>query len=113
MPQFQTLDQFTFHHTLAETSGTALALFTAEGCGACRLLKQVIEAAENLDDVACFELDVGTDQGLAEEFEIFHLPGMLLYRDGEFHAVVSSEPTPAALRTTIDSALADPAQELP
>lgn len=113
MPQFTALDQFNFHHSLAESTGTALALFTAEGCGSCRLLKQVIEAADNLDDVTCFTLDAGTDKGIVDEFEIFHLPGLLLYRDGEFHAVISAEPTPAAVRRAIDEALATAAQELP
>ena len=50
---------------------------------------------------------------LARAFDIFHLPTILLYRDGQFHAVMNCEVTVATLPAAIQAALAKPAEEEP
>jgi thioredoxin 1 len=96
-PIFAKLDQFNFHHLLADASGSAMVIFSGPACGSCR----------------AFEVDVERDQALAAEFSVFHLPALFLYRDGHYHAQVECEAT----RTTLDSTLAEllkqPPQELP
>lgn len=108
------LDQFDYHHTLAATPGPALVVFTAPACGACRHLRQVLAGhAPVFADLRLFEVDAGRDLGLTREFEVFHLPALFLYRDGQFHGPVAAEPTPGRLRAAIDAALARPPQEAP
>lgn len=60
-----------------------------------------------------FKVDVQRATALAREFDLFHLPALMLYRDGAFHAIVESEITPTELQSTIHALLANPAQEEP
>ncbi len=110
----QTLDQFNFHHVLAETPGTALVIFTGPDCGACRrvkaLLSEMVAAGESW---RLFEVDAARDGGLAREFEVFHLPSLFLFRDGHYHAPLHAEPLPERIRAAVATTLARPAQEAP
>jgi len=111
---FPTLDQFRFHHVLAETPGNALVIFTGEGCGSCRHWKRLLTAYQQQHpDLAVFEVDAGHDAALTREFHVFHLPALFLFHDGHFHASLQCEAHPDRLRTAIDDALAEPAQEAP
>jgi thioredoxin 1 len=111
---FPVLDQFRFHHVLAETPGTALVIFTSEGCGSCSHWKRVLtEYQAGYPDITIFEVDAGHDLALAREFYVFHLPALFLFHDGQFHASVQSEAHPTRLRAAIAHALAQPAQEAP
>lgn len=108
------LDQFSFHQTLAGMRGPALVIFTGPACGACRRLKAVLEGSGELfTDLQLFEVDAGDDQALTHEFEVFHLPAMFLYRDGEYHCELHGEAQPQRLRKAIDAALTAPGQEAP
>lgn len=108
------LDQFGFHHVLEETAGIALVVFTGPACGACRRLKQVLQSGDPaLEGISLFEVDAQRDMALTREFEVFHLPSLFLFVDGEFHSAVSSAPSPAALRSAVDAALAQPPREAP
>lgn len=108
------LDQFEFHHRLAESTGTSLVIFTGPHCGACKRLKSVLQEAGNLfADVQLFEVDAQRDMALTREFGVFHLPAMFLFRDGEFHCELHSEALAPQLRAAIDQALALPAEEAP
>lgn len=108
------LSQFDFHHTLAQTEGISLVYFTAPGCGACRLLKQIFEQfPETCDLVNLYEVDAQQDMALTREFEVFHLPSMFLFKNGHFHAPIHAEPYPESLIAAIEAALAHDAQEAP
>jgi thioredoxin-like negative regulator of GroEL len=108
------LDQFRFHHVLAETPGTALVIFTSEGCSSCRHWKQVLTDYQRRHAaLAIFEVDAGRDLALAREFHVFHLPALFLFRDGQFHAALQSEARTEHLHAAITRALAQPAQEPP
>jgi thioredoxin-like negative regulator of GroEL len=110
----KTLDQFNFHHVLAETPGTALVIFIGPDCGACRrvkgLLSDMVAAGEPW---SVFEVDAVRDGGLAREFEVFHLPSLFLFRDGHYHAPLHAEPLPERIRTAVAETLARPPQEAP
>ncbi len=108
------LNQFDFHPTLAESKGVSLVMFTAPGCGSCRQLKLVLEGhAEVFADLHLFEVDAQQDQALTNEFDVFHLPSLFLFREGQFHAQIEAEPMPQQIRSAIDAALAEGAQEAP
>jgi thioredoxin 1 len=108
------LDQFNFHHVLAETAGTALVVFTGPDCGACRhvksLLSDLVAAGEPW---SLFEVDAARDGGLAREFEVFHLPSLFLYRDGHYHAPLHAEALPQQIRDAVAETLDRPACEAP
>ena len=108
------LDQFRFHHVLAETPGVALVIFTSTGCASCRYWKQMLSAyREQHPELTLFEVDAGRDLALTREFHVFHLPALFLFRNGQFHAPLQCEAQPERLRTAILDALAQPAQEAP
>lgn len=110
----QQLTQFSFHQTLAGTRGPSLVIFTGPACGSCRRLKAVLDGSGKLfADLQLFEVDAGEDLALTHEFEVFHLPAMFLFRDGEYHCELHSEAQPQRLRAAIDAALAESPQEAP
>lgn len=106
------LDEFDYHRRLAGTPGTALVLFSSPQCGTCRVVEQRL-AGIAPDGATLFRVDVQRATALARAFEVFHLPTLLLYRDGNYHARLDCEVTPAALRHAIARALALPPQEEP
>jgi len=108
------LDQFEFHSTLARTPGVSLILFSHHGCSACRRWKQLL--GNYLDsgvELTIFEVDVQRDQALAREFEVCRLPALFLFRQGQFHCTLESEPQLGSLDHALHRALALPAQEPP
>jgi thioredoxin 1 len=110
----RSLDQFNFHHTLAQTAGVSLIYFTAPACGACKQLRWVFDHhAGEFALLNLFEVDAGREMALTNEFNVFHLPALFLYNDGEFHAEIQAEPLPHALITAIEAALAALPMEAP
>lgn len=108
------LDQFTFHSTLAEIPGPALVFFSAAACAACRHWKQLLQSyAAEPDAAPVFEVDAGLDQALAREFELFHLPALFLFVNGEYHRPIECSASLPVLRAAIAAALTLPAEEAP
>lgn len=114
MPPIQTLEQFDFHHRLEATPGTALVVFSAPACGACRALKrELLGAGEVLSGVTVFEVDAQRDMGLVREFEVFHLPSLFLYQEGRFHCQLQARAEARDLARAIAQALQHAPQEQP
>jgi len=111
---FPQLSDFDLHARLAECGGAALVFFTRAGCAACRhwatLLRQLRQARP---EIAVFAVDVEQNMALAREFEIFHLPALHLFVDGEYHAEIQCEARLPALTATLDAALRAEAREAP
>jgi thioredoxin-like negative regulator of GroEL len=109
------LSQFDFHQTLAATPGTSLVMFGSQDCGSCRHLKRAFTALASRREPALtlFEVDVQQDMALASEFEVFHLPAMFLFRDGEFHCELHSPAGVETLLHSIVQALDASAEEAP
>ncbi len=112
MPELVKLNQFDFHHRLAETPGPALVIVTGPDCGACRSLKGLL-ASGALPDVNLFEVDAEQDLALTAELEVFHLPALFLYRDGRFHHRIEAELTAESLQQAVNGALTGPSEEAP
>ena len=112
MPTLEPLDEFRYHHRLREAGGVALVLFTSPTCGTCRVVEQRLPATAP-PGARLFKVDVQVSPALARAHEIFHLPALLLYRDGEFHARLDCEISPSALERAMTAALNAPAQEEP
>jgi thioredoxin 1 len=110
----KTLDQFDYHHVLAEIQGAALVFFFGPDCGACKVWRALLERyAENHPELPIFEVDAQRDLALTRELDVFHLPGLLLYRDGEYHAALQCEASLERLERAIADRLAQPAEETP
>jgi len=114
MTRIQILDQFDFHHSLEETPGIAVVMITGPDCGSCKMMKQALQVLLELgDEFTVYEVDAEQDRGIAEEFGVFHLPSLFVYRDGVYHAPLEVEALPERLIQGIETILALPAMEAP
>ena len=109
---FEQLDEFNYHHRLQAAAGTAVVLFTSPGCGTCKVVEQRLPGALP-SGVQGFQVNVQISPGLAQALDIFHLPTLLLYQNGVFHAHLNTTITPTAMQRAIAAALIAPAQEEP
>ena len=114
MSRLARLTQFDFHQVLARQSGLSLTLFTKRGCSACRHWAELLATfAAHGAEVALFSVDAEEDAALAREFDLFHLPALFLFRDGQYHSAIHCEARLPALQAAISAAAAGPAQEAP
>lgn len=112
--RFAELDQFDFHHRIADTAGIALVSFMSPNCGGCRHLRRVLQAVGvQRPDWHLYEIDAQRDAGLTREFEVFHLPAMFLFRNGRFHCALQAEARPASITAAVETALRQPPAEAP
>lgn len=108
------LGQFDYHHTLSDTPGDALVMFTTSACGACRQFKQLLQNhTDKLGALTVFEVDAEQESALTRAFDVFHLPALFLYRDGKFHAPLHCTAKLSALQQAIAFAYDQPPQEEP
>jgi thioredoxin-like negative regulator of GroEL len=109
-----TLDQFNFHQTLAQTPGVSLIFFTSAECSSCRQWRRLLtQHLTSHPDIRIFEVDAQRDMALTREFDVFHLPALFLFVDGEFHCPLQCEASMEKLRPAIARALAGSAQDMP
>lgn len=112
MNALEPLDEVHYHHRLREAGGLALVLFSSPTCGTCRVVEQRLPERAPAE-VKLFKVDVQQSPGLARAHDVFHLPAMLLYHDGQFHARLDCAVTRLSLENALAAALAAPAQEEP
>lgn len=112
LPVVTLLEEATYFRRLAETSGLALVLFSREACGTCRVVERRLPLSAPVG-VHLFKVDVEVAQALARAFDVFHLPLLLLYVDGHYHARLDCQITPSGLLAAIEHALQHPAEEEP
>lgn len=111
--RFINLTEFNFYPQLALSPGASLVLFSGPHCGTCRMAEVVLPQALAGTVAHLFKVDVEKSIALAREYEIFHLPAMLLFVDGHFHAEIHSSLLPEKLRHAVGIALTLPAEEAP
>ena len=90
-----------------------MVLFSAPRCGACRAWKQLLPSALSDQARVFYEVDVSEATGVARYFDIFHLPTVYLYRDGQFHAELQCEARLDSIRLAAHQLLIAPAQDEP
>ena len=110
---FQSLGEGNYHARLARTSGDAVVLFTHVSCNTCRTWKRLLPQALSTIVQHFYEVDVALDTGIARHFEIFHLPTIYLYRDGQFHAELQTEARIDAIQLAVRQLFSSAAQEEP
>ena len=99
-----------FYLELEREGRTAVVIFTQSRCGTCRRLHQKI--VEENPDLDIFIISAETALGLIEEWEVFHLPHILLFKGGQFHRQVDIDWS-YTFQELIHIALSAPPQEAP
>jgi thioredoxin-like negative regulator of GroEL len=111
---FIALDQFSFHHQLADTQGIAIVMCYKHACGSCKKWQQVLLAYQHLHPaIALFSVDIEKESALAHELELFHLPALYLYTNGQFHCELQAEASLSKLEQAVQTALQAPPSEQP
>ncbi len=112
------LDEFSIHEVLSTLDGIALVFFSGPHCASCHHLKSLLDVEfqcflDHFHDFVAFEIKADKAAALVNEFGVFHLPTMFLYRDGKFHCELHAQADPNKIIEAIEIALTKPAEEEP
>jgi len=112
--KIQALNEHEFYSTLAETAGPSIMFFTKPGCSACRLWKRLLsDLLQRRHDITVYQVDAEQNMALSHEYELFHLPALFLFVNGEFHRELQAEARMPHLLTVLNAALVAPAEDAP
>lgn len=110
----QVLNDADFYSVIQETPGASIVFFSSEGCNSCRYWKAMLDQlAEVRPTLNIFEIDAQQSMGLAQEYEIFHLPSLFVFVNGQYHAPLQCEARLDTIDHALDKVLAAPAQDAP
>ncbi len=106
-PLLEPVDDHDVFQRLA-TAGDALLVITSPFCGACRAMLRALERLPPGTVDRAFIADAGDSSGLVADLEVFHLPALFLFRDGDFHRPIEAPPQVSALVRALAEARAAP-----
>lgn len=113
-PPLPQLEETLFYRTLDATPGEALVFFSKPGCGACGQWRRLLgQLAQLRPEIRVFEVDAERNMALAREYELFHLPALFLFRDGDYHGALQVEARLPQLLQALDALRAAPPAEAP
>ena len=116
------IDEFNFHQTIDESSGLVLVFFTGPHCASCHHLRdlftdniQILKKrfSETSLQFNVFEIKADKANALVNEFNVFHLPSLFLYQNGQYHCELQTQAHPQKIIEAIQLALLKPAEEEP
>lgn len=79
------IDQQEFIREVLDGEGLTLVDFFATWCGPCKMLTPVLEelSSELEGEVKIFSVDVDESQTLAMKYNVYSVPTMILFKNGE------------------------------
>ncbi len=114
MAAIKQIEEFEFHQTLEQSTGISIVFFSSRECSSCRYWEQLLtQYTQGEKPPTVYKVDAGENQALAQEFNIFHLPALFVYLNGEFYSEIQCEANIDSLNNAIETALAGPPQEMP
>lgn len=74
-----------FNEMLSKASGLVVVFFYAQWCQNCGALEPILEeiAEDNFGDLNIYKLNVETNEELADKYDVFNLPTVILFNNGE------------------------------
>ena len=73
-----------FESEVLNSDKVVLADFNAQWCGPCKMLKPIIDSiAEERKDVMVVSIDIDEEDELAEKYEVFSIPCVVVFKNGE------------------------------
>ena len=114
MSMLEQLNAHDFHHVLEQQRGVCLIIFSHDLCSSCRAWKNLLQNyIQDRPEIRVYEVNAETEMALTNEFEVFHLPALFLYKDGKFHAPVQCVASLEALDAHVASLLQAQAMDVP
>lgn len=108
------LDDENFYTVLDSTPGLSVVFFKSHGCASCRRWENLFrEFLARYEDVQVFAVDAQASMALTRAYEVFHLPSLFLFIDGQYHRPLQPHASIASLRETIDQAVLLQAEDEP
>ena len=73
-----------FESEVLNSDKIVLADFNAQWCGPCKMLKPIIDSiADERKDVKVVSIDIDEEDELAEKYEVFSIPCVVVFKNGE------------------------------
>lgn len=108
------LDDENFYTHLETTSGLSVVFFTSHGCSSCRRWQELFrEFLALYDDVQVYAVDAQASMALTRAYDVFHLPSLFLFIDGQYHRALQANASIGSLREAIDVAILLHAEDEP
>lgn len=78
-----TLGKDNFKENVLDNANVAVVDFYADWCGPCKMMAPVVAAiAEENPDITVGKINTDEQHGLAEEYSIFSIPTIMIFKDG-------------------------------
>jgi hypothetical protein len=97
---------------LLDAVGVSLLVFTSATCGNCRIAREQLPDMDLAVRRLCW-IDAGMNGGLAERYEVFHLPALHVVRDGVYYGALQATLADWDIRRQVRLALSSYPAELP
>ena len=108
------LDDENFYAHLENSKGLSVVFFSSQGCASCRRWKELLcEFLTFYNDVQICAVDAQASMALTRAYDVFHLPGLFLFIDGQYHRALQPHASVASLREAIDQAMILHAEDEP
>jgi len=73
-----------FDKEVLQSKDIVLVDFNANWCGPCQMLKPILEEVSNeKQDVKFVSVNIDDEDELAEEYEVFSIPCLVVFKDGK------------------------------
>lgn len=93
-----------FEAKVLKNKKLVLVDFFAEWCAPCRMMAPVVEAlSKEMKNVEFFKVNVDSQSGLAQQFNVMSIPTLILFKNGKIAATTTGARPKEALKKWIES----------